>query len=206
MYPLRFALLALWLLILPTLGLGQSNSLLMDTPKFPVKALAFSGKTPDGRTIKLSDYKGKVLFLNFWATWCLPCLEEMPAMNRLNLKMQDKPFAMLAVNLVEEEARVKKFLVDKTFSFELLLDPDGLVSTDYAVANIPLTYILNQQGFIIHRALGPRRWDSDEAVRFFDELTGVTVPAAVLRGREEDGSEIKPASLLPPAKRVAGSS
>lgn len=153
-----------------------ANPLLLDTPKSPVQALDFMGITASGKPIRLSDLRDHVVLLNFWATWCVPCLEEMPAMDRLNRLLQGKKFRILAINLQETAEQVQQFAKSNRFGFELVLDPAGEISHHYGVLRIPVSYIVDQKGYIIRRAMGSRAWDSKESVAFFNNL--LSAPSA----------------------------
>ena len=177
------------LLMLAALGLPlraqslEDNPLLLDLPSEPVAALDFTARTLGGEQLKLSELRGNVVMLNFWATWCVPCLLEMPAMDRLNRKLAGRHFRLLAVNQAEERAQVEKFARDHRFSFALVLDPIGEVGSNYGANRLPMTYIIDKRGFVIRRAVGPREWDSDAAMHLFEQLLGdapapATIPAS----------------------------
>ena len=118
----------------------------------------------EGRTHRLEDYAGKVVVLNFWATWCPPCREEMPAMERLHQMVSDEPIAVVAINVGEDEDTIFRFTGDYPVSFPLLMDREGRIVEDYPVIGLPTTYILDPAGIIRHRAVGTREWDSPELV------------------------------------------
>lgn len=149
---------------------AQDNELLLDVAKKKVRAFEIKTVTVQGAPFRLSDLRGKVVFLNFWATWCGPCRLEMPSMERLHQKMKDRPFAMVAVNLQEPRVLVKKFVQDLKLTFTILMDPEGEIAGVYAAQNLPLTYIIDKKGNITRRALGPREWDGPAAVRLMEEL------------------------------------
>jgi len=172
---------------IPAAPQAVEDPLLLDTPKAPVQALDFMGISASGKPVRLSDLKGNIVLLNFWATWCVPCLEEMPSMDRLNRQMQGKKFKVLAVDLQETADQVQQFAKNNRFSFELVLDPAGEISHHYGVLRIPVSYIIDQKGFIIRRAVGARVWDSKEAVAFFNRL--LSTPTA-------NAAEPEPAALL----------
>ena len=148
----------------------KGRPLLLDSPKEPVPAYQFESVMADGSPVKLGDFRGKVVFLNFWATWCPPCLHEMPAMDRLNGKMKGKAFKMLAVNVEESLEKVWAFKQKHGFEFDLVMDTEGIISGNFAARQLPLTYILDGQGNIIKRAIGPREWDSEQVVELLDGL------------------------------------
>ena len=123
-----------------------------------------------GNTVSLSDFRGNVVFLNFWATWCPPCVIEMPSMQKLHRRFKDKNFVMVAINSQETDAQVKSFFDKYKLSFTGLLDSSGEVGTGFDVNALPTTFVLDKEGRIIGRALGPRDWDSQASVALFDYL------------------------------------
>ena len=123
-----------------------------------------------GNTVRLSDYRGKIVFLNFWATWCPTCVIEMPSMEKLHRRLKDQDFVMVAINLQETPAQVKSFFDKYKLSFTALLDSSGEVGTWFDVNAFPTTFVLDKEGRIIGRALGPREWDSQASVALFDYL------------------------------------
>jgi len=123
-----------------------------------------------GRFVRLDDYRGRIVFLNFWTTWCPTCRTEMPSMERLHRKLLDKDFAMVTVNIKESAAQVKTFFDKYKLSFTALLDPTGEVSTAFGVRAIPTTFILDKGGTIIGSITGPREWDSRKFVDLFAHL------------------------------------
>ncbi|NLD49859.1 MAG: TlpA family protein disulfide reductase [Clostridiaceae bacterium] len=111
----------------------------------------FSLTDLNGNTVKLSDYKGKVVILNFWASWCPPCVGEMPDFDKVNRKLVAGDDAViLAVNLTdgrkETEEKARKFIKDKGYSLNVLLDKDGSAADQYMIYSIPTTYIINRDG------------------------------------------------------------
>ena len=124
----------------------------------------------NGNKVVLSGLKGKIVFLNFWATWCSPCREEMPSMQKLYTRFKDKDFAMVAVSLNEPASVVEKFFKDYNLTFTALLDSDGELMTPYGVRAIPATYIIDRDGAIIGKAFGPRKWDGQKAMALVEHL------------------------------------
>ena len=113
----------------------------------------------DGKERKLEDYKGKVVVLNFWATWCDPCREEMPAMQRLQEKLAGK-LAVVAVNYGEGPPRIKDFLKSVPVRFTVLLDRDTSAATAWKVKVLPTTLVIDPQQKIRFVAIGDVGWDS----------------------------------------------
>ncbi|MDX2500967.1 MAG: TlpA disulfide reductase family protein [Deltaproteobacteria bacterium] len=127
-------------------------------------------KDMNGKNTSLSDFKGKIVFLNFWTTWCPTCRIEMPSMEKLHRKLKNKDFAMVTVNLQESASQVKAFFNEFKLSFTALLDSNGEVGASFAIRAIPTTYILDKAGRIIGRISGPREWDSKAAIALFENL------------------------------------
>ena len=126
-----------------------------------------SGPTPplalrdlSGKEHKLADYKGKVVVLNFWATWCDPCREEMPAMQRLQDKLAGKPFVVLAVAYGEGPPRVSAFLKETRVRFTVLLDRDTSAATAWKVKVLPTTLVIDPQQKVRFVAVGDVGWDT----------------------------------------------
>ena len=129
----------------------------------------------NGRPVSLSDFRGKIVFLNFWTTWCFDCRIEMPHMEKLHQQFKNKEFEMVAVNLQEPVSQVKQFFKDYKLSFTALLDSDGEVGAHFRITAIPTTFILNRQGIIIGKVAGPRKWDGKKAFALFEHLTNRSV-------------------------------
>lgn len=129
----------------------------------------------NGRPVSLSDFRGKIVFLNFWTTWCFDCRIEMPHMEKLHQQFKNKEFEMVAVNLQEPVSQVKQFFKDYKLSFTALLDSDGEVGAHFRITAIPTTFILNRQGIIIGKVTGPRKWDGKKAFALFEHLTNRSV-------------------------------
>jgi thiol-disulfide isomerase/thioredoxin len=126
-----------------------------------------SGATPplalrdiEGKEHNLADYKGKVVVLNFWATWCDPCREEMPAMQRLQDKLAGKPFTILAVDYGEGAPRIKDFLKKVPVRFTMLLDRDTTAATAWKVKVLPTTLVIDPEQRVRYVAVGDVGWDS----------------------------------------------
>jgi len=127
------------------------------------------------RPVSLSDLRGKIVFLNFWTTWCFDCRIEMPHMEKLHQQFKNKEFEMVAINLQEPVSQVKQFFKDYKLTFTTLLDSDGAAGAHFRITAIPTTFILNKQGIIIGKVMGPRKWDSKKAFALFEHLTDRSV-------------------------------
>ena len=113
-------------------------------------------------TQSLSALKGKVVFLNFWATWCGPCRDEMPSMEILYKRFKDEGLEILAVNCQEGQEQVIAFMTDYGLSFPALLDVDGRVSGAYGIQAIPTSFLIDRDGRIILRLVGSINWDTEK--------------------------------------------
>jgi peroxiredoxin len=124
-----------------------------------------------GHMHRLSDFRGKIVFLNVWATWCSPCRMEMPAMEKLYRRLQSEDFVMLAVSQDEDGRPPVKSLVDQLgLTFPVLIDPQAEVSRRYGVTGYPETFVIDRQGRVIQHVIGPENWESDQSYRYFHGL------------------------------------
>jgi len=126
-----------------------------------------------GNPVRLSNYRGKVVFLNFWATWCPPCREEMPSMESLYQRLKGRDFEMLAVSIDTKGAdRVQSFVATYVLTFPVLLDPNKKIYRLYGLTGVPETFIIGKNGDIILKIIGPRDWMKKEWLDYFDRITG----------------------------------
>ena len=137
----------------------------IDAPFTFIEAHGFSATLMDGTAIELTDYHGKVVVLNFWATWCTPCLKEMPDLEELWNDSGGK-VVVVAISMGETEEKIRKFLKKHHFSFPIIADTDMKIVQLYGVKNLPITYLVDPDGVIIGRAIGPRDWAKLELVEF----------------------------------------
>jgi peroxiredoxin len=138
----------------------------------------------DGRQVRLSDFKGKVVLLVFWTTWCPDCRIEMPALEKLHQRFKDRAFALVAVDLRESQTSVQKFFSNHNLSFTALLDSNGQVGHRFGIRSIPTAIILDQDGAMIGRAIGSRKWDGSAAAAFFEQLINILPNPQVTRAEE----------------------
>ena len=115
-----------------------------------------------GKKHRLADYRGKVVLVNFWATWCVPCRDEMPSIERLRAALEGKGFVVLAVNLAEPESRIRKFLEAVPVRFPVLLDRDTQASKAWQARLLPVTFIVGPDGAIRYRHVGELDWARPE--------------------------------------------
>ena len=128
--------------------------LVADTPPAP----EFNLKDIDDKRHLLSAYRGRVVIVNFWATWCPPCRFELPSMDKAYQILRQQDVAMLAINVGEDADTIFSFTADYPVSFPLLLDKDAAVIKQYPVIGLPTSYIINPQGQLVYRVIGTRNW------------------------------------------------
>ena len=137
---------------------------LTEAPRVGHLAPDFVLNTLDGREVRLSDYRGHVVFVNFWATWCGPCKVEMPAMERLYREYRRQGFAILAVSTDPEGPAVTRPYRDALgLTFTIAHDPDAVVMRLYGVRTLPVTFLVDREGVITHQIFGARNWQDTEA-------------------------------------------
>jgi thiol-disulfide isomerase/thioredoxin len=138
-------------------------------PKKTMKFFDGSLMDMNGKKVKLSDFSGKVILLNLWATWCPPCRAEMPSIEKLHKEYSNKNFMIVAVSQGENLDTVKKF-VKGTYSFPIFVDINNEISKNYSSGSIPTTYIIDKEGYILAGFVGGREWDSKEVKELINEL------------------------------------
>ena len=169
-----WALCLLALAALPAPGLAHPPAqhhfaLTAFTP--PVAAPTFVLPGPSGVPLRLADFRGRVVLLNFWATWCPPCIAEMPSMERLHQSLQERGLVVLAVSVdTEGVAKVTPFLQRLGLTFSVALDPHGAVSRKYGAADLPSSFLIDRQGRVVAAATGRRDWFSASARSYVEEL------------------------------------
>ena len=150
------------------------KSLRITPPSIWIEAHDFTGEINDGSTINLKDYHHRFVLLNFWATWCVPCLKEMPDLEKAYQIMGSKKLIVLAVGMGEDKSSISKFAEKHDFTFPMIADSTLEIARLYGVENIPITYLINPEGVIIGRALGIRDWASPELIEFMDSKLQLT--------------------------------
>lgn len=129
-----------------------------------VAAPSLTLKDLQGDIHDLKDYRGQVVLVQFWATYCGPCRKEMPSMNKMMTKMGDTPFKILAVDMGESEAEVKTFVSEVKPEFTILMDEEGKSIEDWRVFAAPSNFIIGPDGNIKYTLFGGVEWDSDELI------------------------------------------
>ena len=119
-----------------------------------------------GNRHRLSDYRGKVVLLNFWAKWCGPCLAEMPSMESLKKKLKDEQFVILTVSIDEDDTEsLKKFVEKKRYSLIVLHSRYGTIRERYNIGAIPTSFVIDKQGIVFSRINGAQKWDCTDAIK-----------------------------------------
>jgi thiol-disulfide isomerase/thioredoxin len=163
---MRKFLLLLFLLITASVRAGElspySGAIL---PDFTLSDL-------DGNKHTLSSYRGKVVMVNFWATYCSPCIKEMPSIQRLKEKMAGKPFAILSIDMAEERHDVQAFLTQHQIKidFPVLLNPEGNVVEEWMITAVPTTFVIDPKGTIRYALFGGIEWDKPDVIETISGL------------------------------------
>ena len=148
-----------------------SHSLTMQAPK-PAPALKLKGL--DGKTHDLAQLRGRVVLINYWATWCPPCRREMPSMERLMQALRGEPFVVLAVDVGEDAETIETFTgqLDTEPTFPILLDSRSRAMQAWKVAGLPTTFLVDKQGRIVASAIGGREFDHPDIIQAIRDLLG----------------------------------
>ena len=161
------------------IGVGLLGLFLWVRGRTPRVAADFAVPDLSGQAVRLSAYRGQVVLVNLWATWCPPCREEMPSMERLHERLKDRGFVLLAVN--EDEGgieAVKRFVDEMKLTFRVLVDPEGEVGRKYGVWGYPESFLLDREGRVVERVIGPRDWAAPEQIARIEALLAPPTGAA----------------------------
>lgn len=123
-----------------------------------------------GKAVKMDDLRGKVVLLNLWATWCPPCIQEMPTLEKLSQRMVGRDFVLLAVSEDENSSAVAPWIAKRGFTFPVLLDERGQVGADLGITGYPETFVIDRRGRIVHHHVGYRDWSEPGIVRALEVL------------------------------------
>jgi cytochrome c biogenesis protein CcmG/thiol:disulfide interchange protein DsbE len=150
-----------------------------ESPSKPEKPSIHEGLTApdftfpdlDGKKVSLSDYRGRVVFVNIWATWCLPCVEEMPSIEKLYNRFKGDQFQILAVS-IDSNGReaVVPFMKKLNLTFPVLLDPEGKIRKRYGLTGVPESFVIDREGIVVKKVIGPIDWAAPEVIRFFQDF------------------------------------
>ena len=164
--------------IVTSLGLFMLSSLLSPTVVISAELEAYGNQAsvdfslPDlkGNTQSLSDYKGKVVLVNFWASWCPPCIYEMPELTGLKKQLTDQPFEILALNVGEKKYKVRKFAKLINFHLPVLLDTSKETFDDWDIKTLPTSFLIDAEGKIRYRVRGNPGWEEDDTIKIIKQL------------------------------------
>ena len=174
--------LAVW----GAVGLAAAVLVLFAMPSYRQGEASVAGKTARdfrleiaGKPAHLADLKGRVVVLNFWATWCPPCVEETPALNRLQKHIESRNGVVLGVAADEDAAAYERFLRDQSVAFLTYRDPftrdnHSPIAQQYGTSMYPETYVIDRHGKISRKFIGFQHWDSPDMLAYFDSLLGQT--------------------------------
>ena len=136
-----------------------------------VPAPNFSLPGLEGKKVSLTDFKGKGVLVNIWATWCAPCVAEMPSMEKLYQELKVEDFELLAISVDESGAEaVKPFMEKHKLGFPVLLDTKGEIKNLYQATGVPESFIIDKNGMIVEKIIGPRDWAASGAIRYFRNI------------------------------------
>ena len=141
-------------------------------PDFTLPAL--DAGSADGAPIHLSEHRGHVVLVNFWATWCPPCIEETPSLEALSNNMRKLGVEVIGVSVDQDPAAVKKFIDEHNLSFPIVLDPDQRVASRYGTSKFPETYILDRDGRVAEKIIGATNWADPQMISFVKNLASPT--------------------------------
>ena len=136
----------------------------------------FSARTLDAHELSLTDLRGRVVILNFWASWCLECRPEMPALERLHRDLGSRGLAVIGVNAGEDLATARRYADDLHLSFPLALDPGRKINALYGVIGLPATFLVGRDGRAVALAVGPREWSGAPARAIIEALLAESAP------------------------------
>lgn len=146
----------------PTLNELIKNFRLRGYPS-DMRPSKFTGKTSDGKVMSLAQLRGRVVLLNFFATWCSECRPKMPMFEKLHQEFASQGLAVLGINVREGIRAINKYAKELRLTFPLVLDPNGQISKSYGVIGLPTTFLIARDGRPVALAIGPREWDGEKA-------------------------------------------
>lgn len=163
---IKIPLFMISLVVVTLCSIGHAEESLTLLKHRPV-APDFNLMDMDGNSFSLTQYRGKPVIINFWATWCPPCREELPSMNRAWHKIKNDNIAMIAINVGEDEDTIFSFMANYPIDFLVLLDQSAKTIKQWPIKGLPTTFVVDPDGQLYYRAIGGREWDSD---RLLDQV------------------------------------
>ena len=160
------------LLLLTVLWCAPTAALSGSLEPYAADGLDFELKDLEGRPHRLEEFRGKVVLVNFWASWCGPCITEIPSLRQLKEQLAGRPFDVVAVNYMEGKFKVHRFTGMVEMPFTILLDPDGATFKAWGAQVLPTSYLVDPDGRVRYWVQGPIEWTSPEVVDTVDGLLG----------------------------------
>jgi len=185
MMTLARQVLAGWLLLPALGGPASADSATVPALLKPLDLVGYaartappglSGHTFDARPVAMAELRGKVVLVNFWASWCLECRPEMPRLERLHREFAAQGLAVIAVNAREDREAVRRYAKELSLTFPLVLDPDGKITGAYGVVGLPTTFVVARDGRAVALAVGPREWAGTSARELIKALLAELAP------------------------------
>lgn len=171
---LRVASVALWIVTIACSVPENSESEDVSGPAVEGRlAPQFFVKDRSGQLHSLNDFRGKVVLVNFWATWCPPCIEEMPSMDSLQKTLDQEKFSIIAISVDDSWDSVDTFIKSSDLDLNIYSDFEGKVAKLYGTHKVPETYILNKEGIVVRKILGEIDWTSPKVLSYLKELGAV---------------------------------
>ena len=171
----RLSLILLACLLLPLAVIGREL-----TPYSDTGGMDFALPDQKGKIHSLPDYEGRVVLVNFWASWCPPCIYEMPELTRLQQQLSDRPFEILAINVGEKKYRVRKFTKLVNFELPVLLDTRNETFDLWGVKTLPTSFLIDANGKVRYWVVGNPGWEQEETVSTIEKLIAETASTAKL--------------------------
>ena len=134
------------------------------------KIIPFRLKDLEGKEVSSEDYLGSYVLINFWATWCGPCIKEIPSLLKLKEHFKDRDFLLVGVSIDKKEEDVREYVEDMGMDYPILLDFEGNVAKKYLVYSIPATFLVDKEGYNLGKKIGLWNWYSKSTVNFFEDL------------------------------------
>ena len=156
--------------LLPVLAFFVFDSIREPMANVGDSAPSFKVTTAAGKSFTHKEFGGRILVLNFWASWCPPCKEETPSMNQMAQSLAPKGLVVLGISVDENPQAYQRFLASERVGFETALDPTGAISAEYGTSKYPETYVINREGKVVRKYIGPRDWSSPELLKDLESL------------------------------------
>ena len=148
----------------------KANAAAIEAYPAPLRAPPFALPDLEGRVKTNADFKGKVILLSFWATWCAPCVVELPQIENLKAELHDQEFEVVGIAVADRPEAIRRILGDRKAPFPILLDRDRKVLQQYRATGVPVAYLLGRDGRILAGKSGPHRWDDPRSLALIRHL------------------------------------